>query len=169
VSLDRRGIERLASFTADSRVGARVPVSGGWEVTRGRNDLVLATMTSKATTQLFPLSDGTRVGGWTFRADPAGATALQRDAWSAWLPADTALIVRPWRAGDVMTLENGGVSRKVKHLLSTAGVTGHERTGWPVVMSGNDIVWIPGVRRGASATARPGRPGLAFVCDYDNR
>jgi tRNA(Ile)-lysidine synthase len=64
---------------------------------------------------------------------------------------------------------DGKPGRKVKCLLSDAGVTGHERSGWPVVLAGDQIVWVPGIRRGNAATARSGRPGLAFICEYVNR
>jgi tRNA(Ile)-lysidine synthase len=170
VVLDRRGIERLAAFAAESHVGARMQLSGGWHVTRGRRELVVSKSSAEgATAGPFALSDGTRFGEWTFHTEPDSTLTSFRDPWSAWLPADAPLLVRPWRAGDAMTFGNGGSRRKVKHLLSAAGVTGHERAGWPVVLSGDVIVWIPGVRRSDAATARPGRPGLAFVCEYDNR
>ena len=170
VVLDRRGIDRLAAFTAELHVGARMQLSGGWQVTRGRRELVLSKSPGVPTTAgPFALSDGTRLGEWTFYTAPDSTLTSFRDPWSAWLPADAPLLVRPWRAGDAMTFGNSGSRRKVKHLLSAAGVTGHERAGWPVVLSGDDIVWIPGVRRSDAATARSGRPGLAFVCEYDNR
>ena len=169
--LDRRGMERLSRFTANSRVGARVQLSGGWEVVRGRNSFGLRHVSArKATAEVSALSDGTRFGDWTFRAEATAAlSASSRDSWSAWLPADVPLLVRPWRAGDVMAVGRGGSRRKVKALLTAAGVTGHERAGWPVVVSGDDIVWIPGVRRIDAATARSGGPGLAFICEYQNR
>ena len=167
--LDRRGIERLARFTLVGRVGGRVQLSGGWEVTRGRDALVLNRRSNEeagATAQPFALSDGTQFGDWSFRT---AARADERDVWSAWLPLDMPLSVRSWQSGDAIQGKNGGSRRRVKHLLTNAGVTGHERAGWPVVLAGDDIVWIPGVRRTDAATARFGRPGLAFVCDYHNR
>jgi tRNA(Ile)-lysidine synthase len=167
--LDRRGIERLASFASGGRVGGRVQLSGGWQVTRGRHSMVLARGTDadgEATAEPFALSDGTCFGAWSFRTAPSAAA---RDAWSAWLPADVPLSVRRWLPGDALQEQTGGSRRRVKHLLTNAGVTGHERAGWPVVLAGDDIVWIPGVRRTDAATARSGRPGLAFVCEYHNR
>jgi tRNA(Ile)-lysidine synthetase-like protein len=169
--LDRRGLDRLARFTVDSRTGARVQLSGGWEVVRGRNSFALRHVSAaKATVEPSALSDGTRFGDWTFRAAASVVpTSTSRDAWAAWLPTHAPLLVRPWRAGDAMAIGQRGSRRKVKHLLSAAGVTGHERAGWPVVVSGADIVWIPGVRRTDATAARSGGPGLAFVCEYDHR
>ena len=169
--LDRRGLERLTGFTVDSRVGARIQLSGGWEVVRGRNSLGLRRFSGgEATGEASALSDGTRFGDWAFRAGASVVlTSSPRDSWSAWLPTDAPLIVRPGRAGDAMAVGRRGSRKKVKQLLSAAGVTGHERAGWPVVVSGDHIVWIPGVRRIDAAAARSGGPGLAFVCEYHNR
>ena len=61
-----------------------------------------------------------------------------------------------------------GAIRKVKQLLSRAGVTGHKRAGWPVVLAGDEIVWIPGVRR-SNITERLGTAGLPFICEFIDR
>jgi hypothetical protein len=39
------------------------------------------------------------------------------------------------------------------------------RAGWPVVVQGGEIVWIPGVRRSDAATVRPGEPTRHYVCE----
>jgi tRNA(Ile)-lysidine synthase len=166
--LDRRGLARAAEFTINGRVGSRIQFAGGWELVRSRDALQLRPSNrlnnEKATAELSALSDGTTWGDWSFRSE-----AIADDSWSAWLPSDRGLSVRPWQAGDAMFCREGGSARKVKRLLSEAGVTGHQRAGWPVVLAGDQIVWIPGVRRGAAATARSGRPGLPFVCEYIHR
>lgn len=167
--LDRRGVERLAMFTRTGRVGARIPLAGGWEVVRSRDHFQLrASQVERATAAALALSNDTRWGEWSFA--PNDTKSIERDdSWSAWLPVDAPLVVRPWQAGDAMVAREGGSPRKVKHFLSEAGVTGHQRAGWPVVLAGDQIVWIPGVRRSEAATARPDRPGLAFICEYIHR
>jgi tRNA(Ile)-lysidine synthase len=174
VVLDRRGTMRLAEFTRDGRVGARIQLAGGWEVTRSRDLLQLrASDQVRPTPEPLALSNDTLWGEWSFRpaADvaSAGGDEVDGDHWCAWLPTDRPLSVRIWEAGDALVSVDGAESHKVKHLLSDAGVTGHERTGWPVVLAGDQVVWIPGVRRSDAATVRSGRPGLPFVCDYTNR
>ena len=164
VTLDRRGTERLAAFTQMARVGSHVPLGGGWRVFRARDAWQLrASPTGRPSPA--SLLDGrlVRWGNWSFRPT-SGSDA--DDATTAWLPTDDSLSVRCWEAGDAMIVRAGAAPRKVKQLLSRAGVTGHERAGWPVVLAGDQIVWIPGVRRGDAATARSGRPGLTFACDY---
>jgi len=167
VALDRRGTERLASFTPRARVGARIQLSGRWDVVRSRDAFQLrASGESLPAGTALQVSSGTTWDGWEFHAidgDP-------RDTpWSAWLPREMPLLVRRWQPGDVMCVGAAGRLRKVKYLLSDAGITGHERTRWPVVLAGDQIVWIPGVRRSAVAAARSGGPGLAFACEYVNR
>jgi tRNA(Ile)-lysidine synthase len=164
VTLDRRGTERLAAFTRSARVGSRVPLAGGWSVVRARDAWQFrASPIGRPSPASLLGGRLIRWGNWSFR--PAGEP-LAGDAMTAWLPTDDSLSVRCWEAGDSMIVRAGAAPRKVKQLLSRAGVTGHERAGWPVVLTGNHIVWIPGVRRGDAATARSGRPGLTFACEH---
>jgi len=193
LALDRRGIATLAAFSIRSRAGSRVQVAGGWTVTRSRDAFQLrasdpralpdgssketsaATSATSATPSLVRLSNGetaswrqngVRSAEWSFRAV---TSADGTEPWAAWLPVDQPLWVRAWRPGDAMPWQEGRGTRKVKRFLSDARITGHKRVAWPVVLSGDEIVWIPGVRRAAAATARSGRPGLVFVCEYNDR
>ena len=63
----------------------------------------------------------------------------------------------------------GAGPRRVKRYLSDAKVGGALRARWPVVLAGHEIVWIPGIRRGPAATERPGRPGVLFRCELNDR
>jgi tRNA(Ile)-lysidine synthase len=175
VTLDRRGIRRVGSFSGNSRVGGRIQVSGRWEVVRSRRELRLQSVApAERGEALLDLTSATRWGSWTFWAgagqSPVSSATGGQSEWDARLPVDQPLLVREWRPGDRLIGASGGAGRKVKRLLNDAGVTGHERDGWPVVLSGDRIVWIPGVRRGDAATARPaggrggGRPILTFSC-----
>jgi tRNA(Ile)-lysidine synthase len=167
VTLDRRGTARLSEFTASARVGSSIQLSGRWEVVRSRDAFQLrASAVRQPREEFLTPSTTLRWGSWSFHAAAGGGGS---DSWSAWLPVDRPLSVRSWRAGDAMVVRDGRAPRKVKRFLSDAGVTGHERRVWPVVLAGEQIVWIPGIRRGEAATARSGRPGLAFVCEYVNR
>lgn len=171
--LDRRGTVRLADFTKSGQAGRRIQLSGGWEVVRSRDAFQLRHSSHKEPTPAgLALSNNTTWGGWSFRpAADEGSDAAETtgESWSSWLPIDRPLLVRAWRPGDAMFRPTGGRSKKVKEILSSAGVSGHERAHWPVVLAGDQIVWIPGVSRSRAATDRSGRPGLSFVCDYHNR
>ncbi len=167
-TLDWRGIRRVSAFSQNSRVGSRIQLSGGWEVIRSRHALRLRTpKPDGASEMVLATTSSTTWGRWTFLAnDPTAASGGRPSEWNARLPVDQPLRVRGWQAGDRLVGGSGGPGRKVKRLLNDAGVTGHERTGWPVVLCGDRIVWIPGVRRSDAATIRSGggRPTLTFTC-----
>jgi tRNA(Ile)-lysidine synthase len=57
------------------------------------------------------------------------------------------LEVRGWRPGDRMTPFGHKTPRKVKDLLSAAGIPVEERPFHPVVCSQGEIIWLPGIRR----------------------
>ncbi len=170
LAMDRRGVARLSEFTRSGRVGARIQLSGGWEVVRSRGDLELRRIAPpEATVADLLLSNSTRVGEWCFRRVEG---EVDDSLWVAWLPADGTLVARRWLPGDAISVRRRGAGdgtrRKVKRLLTEAGVTGHKRPGWPVVLAGDKIVWIPGIGRSAAASNRLGRAGLPFVCEYVN-
>jgi len=164
--LDRRGLERLTAFTSASRVGARMQLSGGWEAARSRDAIQLRRQAEVPPTA-HPIDSRSALdwGLWSFRP----GMAATGDPWTAWLPIDLPVTVRAWRAGDAMVVRRGSRPRKVKRFLTDAGVSGHERAVWPVVIAGDEIVWIPGIRRSDAASERPGMPGLPFSCEYQYR
>jgi len=96
--------------------------------------------------------------------DAATRDAASPDPWRAWLPADGNVEVRAWRDGDRM-VSSGGAPRRVKRFFADERVPAVDREGWPVIVLDGEIVWIPGVRRGPAATARPGRPRVCIVCE----
>ena len=166
VMLDRRGTERLARFTKEAAVADRMQLSGLVDVVRRREAIAL----SRARRSIAPpssLSDGTIWGSWRFRIEIAPG----RDSkggfapWSAQLDVQSGLRIRAWTPGDRMRAAGDAVPRRVKRFLRDAGLAGPDRLGWPVVLAGEEIVWIPGVRRSDAATIRPGRPGALYVCD----
>jgi tRNA(Ile)-lysidine synthase len=168
LTLDRRSIQRVAAFTCTGRVGSRIPVVDGWQIIRSRDAFQVRASPAESGSMVSLTANGAVVGEgrWSFRLADRDRP---NDLWSAWLPLDAGLSVRPWLPGDNMAVARGEPARKVKRLLSRAGITGHDRQGWPVVLAGNEIVWIPGVRRADAASARSGRPGLPFVCEFHRR
>jgi tRNA(Ile)-lysidine synthase len=165
VVLDRRGLMRLMEFTTAARPGQQIQLSGGWRVVRSREFFELRRDEDPDTTlTTLSLSNTTACGDWAFRL----TDELPHGPWGAWLPTDRPLAVRAWHPGDTMAAGSRGGKNKVKRLLSKAGLTGHKRVSWPVVLSGDEIVWIPGVRRGSAASDRSGRSGLPFLCEYVN-
>ncbi|HEU4989755.1 MAG TPA: tRNA lysidine(34) synthetase TilS [Gemmatimonadaceae bacterium] len=166
LALDRRGTERVAAFTIDGRVGGRVQVSGGWELTRMHDRFELRRHDGVAPAErAFSAGRETRYGGWRFSPGAYRAD----DPWTAALPAGARWVVRGWQAGDRMTAAGAAAPRRVKRFLSDARISGPRRMAWPVVVMNGEVVWIPGVRRSEAATVRPGRPAVTYACEYDDR
>jgi tRNA(Ile)-lysidine synthase len=58
------------------------------------------------------------------------------------------LEVRPWRAGDRMRPLGLGGSRSLQDLFTDRKIPRARRERLPVVVSGGEIAWVPGVATG---------------------
>ena len=165
VTLDRRGTERLVSFTIQGVSGRRIQLSGGAEVVRQRDRLLLRRVPVDAESgAITPLEHGTRWRKWRFVE-----TETVADRWTATLRTDRPLQVRAWRPGDRIIPEGSLEPRRLKGLFRDAGIDVSRRRDWPVVVAGDEVVWVPGVRRAFAAPARSGRPNVTFRCEHINR
>ena len=167
--VDRRGTAGLARFTKDAAIGDRMQLSGAIEVLRKRDTIVLQRA-QKAPPPAAMLADGLEWGAWKFATTQARPATAKRgtasgDAWMATISGAGRPMVRAWRAGDRMHGAGDVAPRRVKRFLRDAGLVGPERDGWPVVVCGEEVVWIPGVRRSDAATVRSGRPEAVYVCE----
>ncbi|HEX8849673.1 MAG TPA: tRNA lysidine(34) synthetase TilS [Gemmatimonadaceae bacterium] len=173
VVLDARGTAGLARFTKEADAGDRMQLSGAVEVVRRRDAIVLgATLgeNEQCAPRELPVSGTLEWGRWRFRvAEPADAGEARGSPWRATLPLDATLRVRAWRPGDRMHGAGDAAPRRVKRFLRDARVVGPERAGWPVVVAGERVMWIPGVRRSDAATVRSGRPEAVYLCERIER
>jgi tRNA(Ile)-lysidine synthase len=162
LALDRRGTVRCAAFTMKSPKRGAIPLSGGWELEAIHDELVLQRVAKRAVGEsVLPVIGALRWGTFRFSVGDQESG----DAWCAELSVDSQVVVRPWRAGDRLAPSRGQGRRRVTRYLSEARIAGSVRAGWPVVVQGEEIVWIPGVRRADAATVRPGGPTRLYVCE----
>ncbi|HEX3158217.1 MAG TPA: tRNA lysidine(34) synthetase TilS [Gemmatimonadaceae bacterium] len=165
--LDRRGTSRLAEVTmARAKIG-RIPLAGGGDVVCLRDRFVLRRHVARPFAARA-LHGEVRVDGWRFRPAPADAMPEAGD-WMAHLPPGQELIVRSWQPGDRIRSAGRPTARRVKRFLAEAGIPGPLRAGWPVIVAGREVLWIPGVCRSDAATARPGRPAVPYLCERCHR
>jgi tRNA(Ile)-lysidine synthase len=68
--------------------------------------------------------------------------------------ATVRAVLRPWRAGDRVTLRHSRGAKKVAEVLDRLHIVGEARKNWPVIESEGTIVWM----RGAEIEA----PGFTF-------
>ena len=73
------------------------------------------------------------------------------------------LTVRNWRAGDRFWPRHTKSPKKVKELLQERHLEPAQRKLWPVIVSGDEIVWMRGFPSPARFAARPGREAIAIV------
>ena len=150
-------------------------MSGGWCLDAASDEYLLRRRPLGAECPaVLPVEGALRWGAFQFRVgkvvDRVGAVGERSgQAWTASLPVTSRPFVRSWEAGDRLAPAGGRSSRRVKRYLTEAGVRGLDRAGWPVVMAGDDVVWIPGVRRSDAATERSGRPVRHYVCERIDR
>jgi tRNA(Ile)-lysidine synthase len=96
-------------------------------------------------------------GGWQLRADvmlltPEGYNDIQNntDPYQAWLDHTALLdrlLARPRLPGDrFRPLGMGGHSMKLSDFMINAGMPRRARSGWPLVVAGDEIAWVPGYR-----------------------
>ena len=168
LALDRRGTRRLAAFTMSHPRSGSIPLAGGWcvEATRDAYILRKAVATSPEPATPLPLRGSLEWGRFRFRVSTAPERA---SPWSATIAGAVVGQVREWSAGDRLEPAAGQPRRRVTRYLSDVGLRGAERAGWPVVVTGDDVVWIPGVRRSDAATDRSGRPVRHYVCERIDR
>jgi tRNA(Ile)-lysidine synthase len=88
------------------------------------------------------------------RADLLRADLIRADA----LPAQ--LVVRNWRPGDRFWPAHTKSPKKIKELLQELHVAQPERRLWPVVVSGDEIVWMRGFPVPAKLRARAGEEAV---------
>ena len=73
------------------------------------------------------------------------------------------LMVRNWRPGDRFWPAHTKSPKKIKELLQERHVAQAERRFWPVVASGDEIVWVRGFPSSAKFRAKPGRAAILIV------
>src|ERR1700686_3754425 len=73
------------------------------------------------------------------------------------------LRVRNWRPGDRFWPAHTKSPKKIKELLKERQVAQPERGFWPVVVSGNEIVWVRGFLPPARLRAKHGRAAILIM------
>lgn len=156
--------KELARFVRNAKSGQRMPLGGGLEaeLAFGRLRLIAATgRTTHAVAVTFPESpDGSlEWNGWQLTWCRESAGTVERTAQTTWLTPGS-VTVRSVAAGDRLEPLGGVGRRKVRRLLMEAKVPSGERDRYPVVARGDDVVWVPGVCRGALHVPQLGETAL---------
>jgi tRNA(Ile)-lysidine synthetase-like protein len=166
-------IERARALVG--RVDRRIELVGGVLLSSGYDQALLALGPPPAAAgpqladgpQILPLPGELELGGgWAIQALWRAAEAppalapwqVDLDAAAVALP----LAVRARRPGDRIDL--GAGSKRLQDLFVDARIPRALRDAWPLVVSGDQIAWVPGLRAGARFRAQPAAEAALRIC-----
>jgi tRNA(Ile)-lysidine synthase len=166
-------IERLQALVAAGR--GRTPLRGALYATVRSGRLEAKTgpeSPAPAFDAVLPIPGALRLpGGWRVRIGNAAGfqrvreLGLGRRKAAAWIrkprPGEASLRFRAWLPGDRYRPLGAPGSRKLQDLFTDAKLAADRRIGYPVLVSGEEIVWLPGHRVAQDwAVAGPDAPSL---------
>lgn len=175
IPLEFKHVEEIVRFAAEEAApGRELSLPLGWKLLREADELVFLTPDLR---HFEPPHDyeyelnvpgATNVAelGSTFdvRSIPASAASEYNAGHLLDLESlPGPLRVRNWRPGDRFWPAHTKSPKKIKELLQERHVAQPERKLWPVVVSGEEIVWLRGFPSPAKFLAKPGRDALVIL------
>jgi tRNA(Ile)-lysidine synthase len=165
IPLEFKHVEEILRFAGEDGPGGKeLSLPLGWKVTRDDEEILFLTpdLRQKREPQNYEyvvqVPGGTQVAEAGFalevRRVEAGAAGYNPDHLLDAELLPQALRVRNWRPGDRFWPAHTKAPKKVKELLQQ--VAQAERAVWPVVVSGDEIIWMRGFAVPAKLRARAG-------------
>ena len=156
--LEFRHVEDTLQFAhQEANVGKRLSLPLGWQVERKSQELLFLTPDLRTRERIpedyaYSLTIPGRVAvpeagivleGLVIpvRADFEG---YNRDQLLNAALVSRQFVVRNWRPGDRFWPAHTKASKKIKELLQDRHVSGDVKKRWPVVMSGEEVIWVRG-------------------------
>jgi len=166
-------VRAVVDLAHGSRPNAQVRLPGGRIVVREYQRLRLQAWTVPEMTSAQVIVPGTTVNlenGWRISAALVPIpTAMPGDLWSLVADADALaapLIVRGVRAGDRIRPLGMRGHRKLQDVFVDRKLPVAQRRGRPVVETGGEVLWVPGLARSGRALITPGtRSALRLVAE----
>jgi len=175
IPLEFKHVEQVLRVAAeDSSSAKQLSLPLGWKLLRESEELTFVTPDLRDTVQPrdyeYPLSVPGKINVYE-----AGSTIEARfvptDTGAAYNPdhlldAESLpgpLRVRNWRPGDTFWPAHTKSPKKVKKLLQELPLGHAERRIWPVVTSGDEIVWVRGFSSPAKLRSKPGVGAILIV------
>jgi tRNA(Ile)-lysidine synthase len=169
IPLEFKHVEEILRFAAEEgAAGRELSLPLGWKLLRHAEELLFVTpdLREEQSPQDYehelpvPGSAVLPEIGTVIEAHQVPADTVAEYNPDQLLDAETLpgpLRVRNWRAGDRFWPAHTKSPKKVKELLQERHVAQPERALWPVVLSGDEIVWVRGFAAHAKYRARAGR------------
>jgi len=171
IPLGFKHVEQILNLAAHERESGReLSLPLGWKLVRESHELIFVTPdlrepAASADYQYeLPLPGQVDVfeTGSRFEACriPAGTEAYNPEQLLEAESLPGPLKVRNWRAGDRFWPAHTKSPKKIKELLQKLHVIQPDRKLWPVVVSGDEIVWVRGFPLSVQMQARPQREAV---------
>jgi tRNA(Ile)-lysidine synthase len=172
IPLEFKHIEEILRFAGDDTAsGGTLSLPLGWKAAKEPEALVFVTPDLRAEERIpqdyeYPLplpgralvpETGTVVEALRVKAQTPGDDSVQV-LDPATLPS--RLTVRNWRPGDRFWPAHTKSPKKIKELLQERQIPLPERRLWPVVVNGDEIVWVRGFPAPARLQAKRGGEGV---------
>lgn len=168
IPLEFKHVDEVLRFAdEEGEPGKELSLPRGWKVLRRPEELLFVTPDLRDEPAPQNYDYDLPLPGRAFIAESGKvivAHEISAEAASAYNPdellrADSLpgpLRVRNWRAGDRFWSAHTKSPKKIKELLQERHVAQPERSSWPVVLSGDEIVWVRGFPVHAKYRAEPG-------------
>jgi tRNA(Ile)-lysidine synthase len=175
IQLEFKHVEEVLRVAAEDRAtGKEVSLPLGWKLLLEPEELVFVTpdlrdpLPSRDYEYELPVPGRTAVyeAGSSIEARPIPAGAAAAYNPDHLLNAESLpgpLRVRNWRPGDRFWPAHTKSPKKIKELLQERHVAQAERKCWPVVVSGEEIVWVRGFPLPANLRAKPGQAAMLIL------
>jgi tRNA(Ile)-lysidine synthase len=132
----------------DMQSGGRASLAGGWGVTRQGDTIQFCQLKVGSFDYEYALSVPGKVAvrevGLNIETALINGKSDSDDLLEPGF-AQRDLVVRNWRPGERFWPAHTREPRKIKELLQDRHITGEEKSCWPVMASGDEIVWVRGL------------------------
>ena len=175
IPLAFKHVEEILHFAAgETGSGKELSLPQGWKVTRQDDELLFVTpdlrdpVELKEYEYLLAVPGRCEIGeaGLIIETQCIPANAVAEYNPDQLLDADSLpgpLRVRNWRAGDRFWPAHTKSPKKIKELLQERHVAQPQRGQWPVVVSGDEIVWVRGFPTPAKRQAKTFRGAILIA------
>lgn len=175
IPLEYKHVEDILQFAAqENGSGNQLMLPGGWTVVREAASLEFKAPHSDVPLEtdyeyLLTVPGEVKIPQIDLAisaiAMPAGSERQQLRPDQLFDPIQLAkqLLVRNWRPGDRFWPEHTKSHKKIKELLHDKHIPQAERRLWPVVVSGDEIVWVRGFAGRAHFRSNEGKGAILIV------
>jgi tRNA(Ile)-lysidine synthase len=175
IPLEFKHVEEVLRFASnEDGTGKELSLPLGWKLVRHLDELLFKTPDLRSVTPShgyeyslpIPGRVDVREAGFTIEARRVSAEEAAEYNPDELLDVDSVtglLVVRNWRAGDRFWPAHTKSPKKIKELLQERHVAQPDRESWPVIVNGDEIIWVRRFPAPTKYRARVAQAAVAIV------